>query len=171
MGSVVISVLYHRRELPQVSFLSRQTFCCDKQNKCLPRQNTSFVTTKRLLRQIFVTTNIILSRRKFCHDKLTFVATNTCLFVVTKHVFWRKRRKICRNKHEVLSRQAYFCCDKHVFVATKMILVAAPANDSYQITCWFLEICKLTAVSYSFILSASGCQFLPAFVPLRCTDL
>ena len=25
-----------------------------------------------------------------------------------------------------------FCCDKHVFVATKIILVAAPTNDSKQ---------------------------------------
>ena len=41
-----------------------------------------------------------------CCDKLTFVATNTCL-----------------------SRQKYACRDKHNFVATKKILVAAPAND------------------------------------------
>ena len=31
-----------------------------------------------------------------------------------------------------LSRQAYFCYDKHAFAATKMILVAAPANDRVQ---------------------------------------
>ena len=35
-----------------------------------------------------------------CHDKLTFVATNTCLFVATKHVF---------------------CPDKSMHVATKLL--------------------------------------------------
>ena len=33
-----------------------------------------------------------------------------------------------------LSQQAYFSRDKHVFVATKMILVAAPANDSQRLS-------------------------------------
>ena len=36
---------------------------------------------------------------------------------MTKHVF-------CRNKS-----MHVFCRDKHTFVATKIILVAAPAND------------------------------------------
>ena len=62
----------------------------------------------------------LLSRQKYaCHDKHVFVATN-----------------ICRDKHnfvatKVLSQQAYFCRDKHkAFVVTKIIVVAAPANDS-----------------------------------------
>ena len=50
--------------------------------------------------QIFVATNIILSRRAyFCCDKHVFVAT--------KYVF--------------LSWQKYACCDKHVLVATKRL--------------------------------------------------
>ena len=36
---------------------------------------------------------------------------------------------------EFLSRQNYVCHDKHVFVATKMILMAAPAND--RCGCWW----------------------------------
>ena len=84
-----------------------------RQKKKLLRQKY-FIATKPLSRQIFLATNIILSRQtrvcryktrllsrqKYaCHVK-TFVATNTCLlrqrFVATK----------------VLSRRAYFCRDK-----------------------------------------------------------
>ena len=72
--------------------------------KVLLQQNI-FVVTKLFSRQIFVATNITFSRQKFCPDKLTFVATNTCL-----------------------SRQ------NTSFVATKMILVAAPASDSFTLS-------------------------------------
>ena len=79
----------------------------------------------------------------------TLPRTNTCLsrqiFVATKH-FFRDKLKKNRDKSfvatKVLSRQAYFCRDKRrvlswqarvcrdrTFVATKIILVAAPAND------------------------------------------
>ena len=52
---------------------------------------TIFVTTKLLSRYIFVGTNIVTLRQKFCRDKHTFV--------VTKDV-------VCRDKHMfVLSRQ------------------------------------------------------------------
>ena len=64
---------YHWRELPQVSFLSRHTFCRDKHvfvttNMCLSRQSVSFVTTK-----------VCLSRQNFCRDKVMFVVTKLCL--------------------------------------------------------------------------------------------
>ena len=55
---------------------------------------------------MFAATNRILSSQTFCRGKHTFVAT--------KDVF-------CRDKR--------VCCDKNIFVATKMILVAARAND------------------------------------------
>ena len=67
------AVVYHWRELPQVSFLSRKVFV--------------FVATKHV----------------FCRDKSLLVETN-----------------LCCGKHTCLSRQ-------------KMILVAAPANDSPQL--------------------------------------
>ena len=51
---------------------------------------------------------------KVCTDKSMFVTTNIC---VTK-VLWRQKD--------------VFQHDKHVFVATKMILVVAPANDTTQ---------------------------------------
>ena len=65
-----------------------------------------------------------LSRQKYaCRDK-TFVVTKLCL-----------SRQICRDEtlvaKNVLSQQAYVCRDKRrIFVATKMIPVAAPANDN-----------------------------------------
>ena len=62
----------------------------------------------------------------FCRDKSMFIATFCCdklTFVATKHVF-------CRDKSTGGScHKFHFCRDKHVFAATKMKLVAAPAND------------------------------------------
>ena len=108
---------------------------------CLSRQNTHFDTTK-----------ICLSRQThFCRDK-TFVAVNICrdkhnnnklTFVTQTRVCREKNtsfvaKKICLsriNRDTFLLRQAYFCRDKHVFVATKMILVSAPANDRHRPRC------------------------------------
>ena len=57
----------------------------------------------------------------FCRDKH--------LFVATKHVFCSD--KFCRGKHAFVLTS--FCLDKllsrQTFVATKMVLVAAPAKD------------------------------------------
>ena len=99
---------YHWRELPQVSFWSRQKFC---------RYKHCFVATKDV----------------FCRDKSMLSATkrlsNRCVC----------RDKTCRDKHTFAARKHVFCRDKHVFcrhktfVATKMILVAAPANDPCQL--------------------------------------
>ena len=56
-------------------------FCRDKYvfvmtNTCFSWQNTSFVATKVCLsRQNFGVTNIIFSRKMFCHDKLAFAVT------------------------------------------------------------------------------------------------
>ena len=71
-----------------------------------------FVATKLLSRQtrVFVATNIFCRDKKpniFCRDKHTSVAT--------KDVFYR-------DKHMYVA--------KNMYVATKMILVAAPASDS-----------------------------------------
>ena len=63
---------YHWRELPQVSFLSRQKFCRDK--------------------IMFVATNICRDKNIFCHNKHDFVATSVLLsrqayFVATNTCF------------------------------------------------------------------------------------
>ena len=71
----------------------------------------------------------------FCRDKHVFFAANICRdtnFVPTK-IFCRKKRNSVATK--VLSQETYFSRDKRrvyrdkTFVATKMVLVAAPAND------------------------------------------
>ena len=90
--------------------LSRQT--------CLLRQNTSFVTTKVFLLQqnyvCVVVTKVVSRQAYFCHSRSNLVMT------------------------KVLSQQNYVCCDKSFvttkicFVATKMIPVSAPTNDSLQ---------------------------------------
>ena len=70
----------------------------------------------------------------FCGDK-QIVATNTCLsrqnmsFVATR--VYLSRQNLCRDQN-ISSGQTSFCRDKHTFVATKMIFVAAPANDSRE---------------------------------------
>ena len=102
----------------------RHNFCCDK-TRLLSRQKHAccdkriFVATK----EIFITANIILSWQKFSRDKLTFVATNMC-FVVTKVCLsWQH---FCGNKDvfvatKVLSRQAYFCGDKHMWCLWQLL--------------------------------------------------
>ena len=99
---------YHWQELPQVSFLLWQKFCCDKHvfiatNTCLWQQNTSFAATQKyaccdkfFLRQDYV-----------CCDK-SFVVTNTCLS-------WQK---FCWDQHAFGATKLSFCCDKIMFVTT-----------------------------------------------------
>ena len=75
-----------------------------------------FVATKVLSRQIFVATNITLSRQKFCRDKHTFVAT--------KHVFCRNKSMLVNLFTKRLSRQAYFVATKDVFFRDKHVFGA-----------------------------------------------
>ena len=115
---------------------TKHVFCRDK---------NMFAPTKRLSPQNYVATDICrdkflwqqayFSRTKkdaFCRYKQVFVATKVKL-VATKHL-WRKlvfvetKDVLCRDKHE-LSPQTRVCGDT-TLVATKMILVAAPANDT-----------------------------------------
>ena len=97
---------------------------------------------------------------KVFHDEHVFVMTNRCLswqnmsFVMTKSMLMFVTTKyFCCNQHltKALSQQAYFCCDKKrvllqqtrvchnkTFVTTKIILVAAPANNTkQQLVSWF----------------------------------
>ena len=73
---------------------------------------------------------MFLSRQKnSCRDRHTFFATNTCLSGQNTTKVCLSRQNFCRRKH-VLSRQKTFCvCPDKTFVATKMILMAAPASD------------------------------------------
>ena len=136
--------MYHWRELPQELFLSRQRFC----------RNKGFVTTNTYLsRQTRVCRDKtrLLSRQKYaCRGKI-FVATKLCLLrqicfiktsvATTKHLsrqqnFSRDKTKyFCCDKYTSVATKDMFCRNKHtfvkhVFVATKMIFVAALANDT-----------------------------------------
>ena len=96
--------LYRWLELPQVSFLSRQIFC---------RNKHVFVETKHV----------------FCRDKSMHVATKLL----------SRQTRVCRDKHNFiatsvrLSRQKHVCRNKSMlrFVATKIILMVAPANFNF----------------------------------------
>ena len=106
---------YHWRDLPQIS-LQNTSFVATK--VCLPQQNfcrdknmfgatNIFCRDKYLSHETrvyrdksFVTTSILLSRKKTC-----FVATNTCF----------ARQKFCRDKHVFRATKiclSYFCRDK-----------------------------------------------------------
>ena len=91
--------------LVATKLVARQNFCRDKH---------IFVVTKHLSRQTFVATNIILSRQKFCHYKLTFVTTNTSFVAI----------EVCLSRQNIWPN---FCRDKRVcrdktFVPTKIIV-------------------------------------------------
>ena len=75
-----IVCFYHWRELPQVSFLSRQMFCRDK---------IMFVATKYFChdKHVFVAKKKCLSKQNVC-DKTCFVVTN--MFVATKRLSCQK---------------------------------------------------------------------------------
>ena len=79
-----------------------------------------FVVTKYFCRDNnFTATTTGLSRQKFCRDKHTCLSRQAYLFVVTKISL--SRQNICRDRIR-----------DTCFVATKMILVAAPANDKRE---------------------------------------
>ena len=114
-------VTYHWRELPQVSFLSRQKFCA-----CLSRQNPFFPRQKHaiiLSRQIFVVTNVSLSRQTyFCRDKHVFCRDKSMLFKYFQYTSSKVLSRLayfCCDKRRILSRQTHVCRDKYVFVAKK----------------------------------------------------
>ena len=104
----------HWRELPQVLFLSRQN--TNTSNACFSPQNTSFVATK-----------ICLSPQNICRNKITVCRDK---HVLSRQAYFLSRQtRVCLDKTRILSRQKNACCNK-TFVATKIMLVAAPPNDS-----------------------------------------
>jgi len=148
-----LKVQYHWQEVPQASCLLRQNMSFVVTKACLLQQNVChdkimFVMTKYFCRNkhIFVVTKVLSRQAYFCHDKRCVLTRGKskllvtkllsqqklCLsqFVTTKVLLWQEY--FCCDKRHVLSRHTRVCCDNHIFVATKMILVAAPANDSLE---------------------------------------
>ena len=97
-------------ELPQVSFLSRQTCVCHDETRLLSQQKYA------------------------CHDKIMLLATNICCgkcFVPTKilccdkHNFVATKDKhtfvATKDKHTFAAKKDVFCLDKHVLFTTKLL--------------------------------------------------
>ena len=82
-------------------------------NTCLSGQNTSLKLLSRQTYLSFVATSLLLSRQNTCLLRQIFVATKI----------------FCCDKNNFVATRDGFCRDKHVFVTTKRILVAAPAYD------------------------------------------
>ena len=100
-GAATIIIFFATTSFVTISIhFSWQKTCFVTTNTYLSRQK--LVATKLLFRQNYVCRNKYLSWQWFCHDKNMFVMTNKHTFVI----------RVCRDK---------------TFVATKMILVAAPA--------------------------------------------
>ena len=78
---------YHWRELPQVSFLSRQTRVSRVTTRlvatkvCFCRDKIMFVATKLLSRQIFVATDIILLRQAYFFSRHTRISREKMILV------------------------------------------------------------------------------------------
>ena len=125
------------------SKLSQQKFCCDKHtfittkdmfcrdtHVCFCCDKSKFVVTKHMLQQNYVCHN------KICHNKHTFVETKDMIcrrkltFVTTNTNTCALQQNMSFVATKICSSQQNFCCDKLAFVTTKMILVAAPANDN-----------------------------------------
>ena len=139
----IMIVMYHWQELPQVPVLSWQIHVCrNKHVTCVFCDKTCLLSQRKYA---WRDKTMIVTTKYFCH-----ICRILIIFVTTKHVFCRDkimqvsfllRQNVCHDKtvsHDerflmtsiFLSQQEMFCCDKHMFVMTKIILVAAPTNDS-----------------------------------------
>ena len=97
--SLKLHDIYRWRELLQlqVSFCHNNSFVVT--NTGLLQQNTPFVMTK-----------VCLPQQNSCHDKI--------MFVMTKY-FWRNKH---HDKHSFVTTRDAFCCNKNMFVMTKVTL-------------------------------------------------
>ena len=105
--------IYHWRELPQVSFLSRQKFCHQKTHllswqKYACRNKHVFTESNICRDKSFIT--IILSWQRCCHNKhifimakQVFVVTNTCL-LQQKCYLWQRPPMIKASSQETTVR-------------------------------------------------------------------
>ena len=156
----------------QVFLATKHAFCRDK---------SMLVVTKVLSRKkTFVTLNICLDKHHFvvyfCHDKSMLVETKL-LSPRDKHnlvatgILLSQQTRVCRDKtrqkyacrdktfvaiNTCLSQQYFFCRDKHMFmfVATKTILMAAPASDKrcpLSRTVWIRETKQLIFIPSSCV--------------------
>ena len=130
----------HNKSMPVMTKpLLRQNFVCRDKifllRQFVFRKKHMFVMMKVLSRQAYffsqqktcyIVTKVSLSQQNICHNRIMFVVTNICrdkTFDVTK-IHLLQQRYMFVTTSILLSRQ------KNCFVLTKIILVAASANDS-----------------------------------------
>ena len=128
--------LCYWRKLPQVSFLSRQNTSFVSTKVCLSRQNFFSGQTCFSRHKSFVATSLLLSRQTcVCRDKTCLLSRQkySCVktFVAT-NIILSRQAYFCRDQRTVLSRLTRVRRDKSKLVATKNLLLAAPANDITQ---------------------------------------
>ena len=125
-------------QLPESQFFKEKNGCKSKAQMRLTdiigrschNTSTIFVTTKLLSQQTRVCHTKYLSRQNFCHannilSQQIFHHDKSCH---SKHTFVATKDVFCHNKNTFVTTKVSFR-DK-TFVMTKMLLVAAPANDS-----------------------------------------
>ena len=95
----------------QKCFSSTKTFVATK--LCLGLRLLSLAAAKKNMQKYASRDKNILARQNVYRDKIMF-----------------DRQNLSRDKHIFFSTKDVFCRDKHIFVVTKIILVAAPANNS-----------------------------------------
>ena len=127
--AVVTNICRKKHVFVMTKLLSRQAYfcrnkihilswwtcvCCD--NSKLVVHNKTFVPIKLcLLQRIFVVTKLLLRQK--------YVGRNKCFVMTTTLLSQQKTGFVVTNVYTCM------CCGKS-FVGTKMILVAAPANDT-----------------------------------------
>ena len=143
-----VELVYHWRELPQVSFLLSQKFCFVMTKYVLCHDKSMLAATKLCLSQqnTFVMTKVLLRQAYFCCNKRrVFPWQKTCLsqhiFVVMKVL--SQQTYFCRDMHTFVMTKDVFCSDKHVFDATNMCLswqiFCCDRNDTCGSSCqWYL---------------------------------
>ena len=107
--------------------------CCDKtfsRQTFVATKIILFRQTRLLLRQKYACRDKhvfgFVATKIFCHDKHNFVTTK---FSLGKHTFVATTGVLCRDKHVVATNT---CLSQQIFVATKMILAAAPVSDTVE---------------------------------------
>ena len=126
---------------------------CHKYHFC---HDKSFVMIKHIFccnNSMLVATKVCLSWQNILVMTNNFVVTEVlsrqAYFCCYKHMFVVTKDVFCRNKTSFLSRRKYAYCSK-TFIATKTILMAAPTNDKEE-GCWkaILGVCDFLFSSLS----------------------
>ena len=135
---------YHWWELHQVSFLLQQKFCCNKHVFVMTKH--TFVVTKHVF--CHDKSMICLPRQNFCCDKIMSVTTK---YLSQQHVFVMTK---------VLSRKAYFCCDKrHVLLRQTRVCHNKSKLVATKLLLWEKYVCldRSFVVTSTLLLPQKSC--------------